>query len=284
MKNIKFLILGLSAILALNACNNGSKTASTESKDSATAKDTTAKPAAPKDSMLGDKVSEKGGVELYYFTGSPDFPDAELKMNKPEKKEYKAGDKVGFEFALKNYELTKQTPGAKSCMCNNSMKGQHIHLILNDKPYKALYKEKFDTALEAGHYIALTFLSRSYHESVKGKNAYQLTQFNVGKKEKDEDLSKPMLFYSRPKGEYKGKDMEKVLLDFYLVNTELSENGNKVRATINGNEFMITKWTGYAMKGLKPGENTIKLELLDKDGKLIPGVYNSVERKIKLVE
>jgi hypothetical protein len=288
MKNTHLHILSFCTALILSACNNGNSGSTTQdSRDSSVIVDSieNAKTVAPKENMVGEKLGEKGGIQVYCFTGSPDFPDAGLKLENPAAKALKDGDKVPFKFAVSNYELTKQTEGNSSCNCNNSAKGQHIHLILNNKPYKALYKPDFDTALAPGHYVAVAFLSRSYHESVKGKNAFQVTQFNVGpKKEKDMDLAKPMLIYSRPKGEYKGKDTTNILLDFYLLNTDLSETGNKVMATINGQPFPLTKWTGYALKGLKLGKNTIKLELMDKGGKLIPGDYNSVEREITLKE
>ena len=51
------------------------------------------------------------------------------------------------------------------------------------------------------------------------------------------DLNSEFLFYSRPKGTYKGKDTEKLLLDFYLINTTISPEGNKVKATINDTEI-----------------------------------------------
>jgi hypothetical protein len=91
------------------------------------------------------------------------------------------------------------------------------------------------------------------------------------------------MFYSRPKGEYKGLDTERVILDFYLVNTDLSSDGNKVRATINGEQFLIDKWAPYFMEGLPMGESTIKLELVDHTGNIIDGPFNSVERTISLV-
>ena len=98
------------------------------------------------------------------------------------------------------------------------------------------------------------------------------------------DLKAPHMFYSRPKGEYVGKDTEKIMLDFYLVNTDLSTTGNKVRATINGTEFMLDRWLPYIIEGLPMGEVTIKLELLDNNGAVLPGPYNTVERKITLKE
>jgi hypothetical protein len=90
------------------------------------------------------------------------------------------------------------------------------------------------------------------------------------------------MFYSRPKGEYTGEETKRVMLDFYLVNTDLSPEGNKVRATVNGTEFMLDRWLPYAIEGLPMGEITIKLELLDSEGKVLPGPYNSVERTITL--
>lgn len=227
-------------------------------------------------------LAEKNGIKLSYFQNGPDFPEAELKLEKPNVKKAIMPGNVFFKYHVKNFELTKQTEGGISCDCANSNQGQHIHEILNNEPYIARYTDTFTQKLKPGHYINLAFLSRSYHESVKGKNAYVLTQFNVGTDAKDVDLNGPLLFYSRPKGEYKGKDAEKILLDFYVLNTTLSENGNHVRATVNGNEFSLTQWTGYALTGLPMGENTIKLELVDKDGKIIPGPYNSVTRKITL--
>ena len=46
------------------------------------------------------------------------------------------------------------------------------------------------------------------------------------------DETKPTIIYSRPKGKYEGKDAEKIMLDFYLVNAELGEDGYKAKYTI----------------------------------------------------
>ena len=98
------------------------------------------------------------------------------------------------------------------------------------------------------------------------------------------DLEAPHLFYSRPKGTYKGADTEKVMLDFYLLNTTLSAEGNKVKATINGQEFTIDTWQPHFVEGLPMGENSFKLELVDKDGNYIEGPFNRVERTVTLSE
>jgi len=228
--------------------------------------------------------SHKKGPMIVKFKDATDFPTASIAMTSPTPGSLiSSGGKVHFGFNVVNYQLTAQTDTAMKT-CANSAQGQHIHFILNDKPYTALYKPERDTALADGHYVCMAFLSRSYHESIKHQSAYALSQFDIGSKKGDSvDLTKPLLIYSRPKGVYKGKDTKKILLDFYLVNADLSETGNKVIVTLNGTvSDTLKEWTGYLIKGLPMGENAIKLELVDKDGKLIPGPYNSVERKFIL--
>mgnify|MGYP001168982588 CR=1 FL=1 len=106
---------------------------------------------------------------------------------------------------------------------------EFIHFILNNGPYSAHYDQNFDYELPNGNNVVLAFLSRSYHESVKNSDAYVLTQIGDSNKI---NLESEFLFYSRPKGTYEGLDTEKLLLDFYLVNTKLSATGNKVKLTI----------------------------------------------------
>lgn len=96
------------------------------------------------------------------------------------------------------------------------------------------------------------------------------------------ELKTPTLIYSRPKGTYLGNDTENLLLDFFVLNTTLSENGTKVKATINNEEFMITEWAPHIVKGLPMGKVTIQLELVDAQGNLIPGPFNKVTRTVTL--
>ena len=176
-----------------------------------------------------------------------------------------------------------QTSNAKENGLANSGKGQHIHFILNNGPYSAHYESNFDKVLDPGNNVILSFLSRSYHESLKNAEAFSLIQLNPNEQEDDSiDLSSPLMFYSRPKGTYEGDDTKKLLLDFYLINTEISPDGNKVRVTINEEEFILDDWTPYYIEGLSLGEVTVKLELLDSSGNLIDAPFNPVERKVIL--
>lgn len=183
-----------------------------------------------------------------------------------------------FSFDVSDYILGIQTLKDFDYQLANSAKGQHIHFIVNNGPYSAHYEDTFTKQFEDSSNVILAFLSRSYHESVKNSNAYILTQ--VG--ENEIDLNKEFLFYSRPKGTYKGVDTEKLLLDFYLVNTNLSSTGNKVKATIQDTEFIIEEWAPYYIEGLPKGEIKIKLELIDASGNLIDSPFNPSNRTVIL--
>jgi hypothetical protein len=223
---------------------------------------------------------EKNGLRVYELKGSPDFPDAALELVAPLNGASLLEAKDTFNFRVKNFQLGAQTADAAQKMCANSSKGQHIHFIMDNAPYVASYSTEIVSEMKPGHHVLLAFLSRSYHESLKHKEAYLLKEFNVGKAAKDNfDEKEPHLFYSRPKGEYIGdQETKRLMLDFYLINCQLSADGYKVRATINGNEFLLTKWVPYVIEGLPLGEVKIKLELLDRNNKLVASPFNGVER------
>ena len=224
-------------------------------------------------------------ITLTKAPASPKYPDAQLSKLDVTTTATDSGFVVDYNFDVQNYELGAQTEDAATRGIANSGKGQHIHYIVNNGPYAAHYMPGVNDMLDEGNYVVLAFLSRSYHESVKSEGAFYVENLTLGDVEaNDADLTAPHLFYSRPKGTYKGDDTKKVMLDFYLLNTTLSADGNKVRATINGTEFMIDEWAPHYIEGLEMGTVTIKLELIDADGNAVPGPFNSVERTVTLEE
>ena len=245
------------------------------------------------DSNAGDKEMEvsvetdQSNITLEKLDGSPAYADAALQLDEPGNTQITEGGEVNFAFTVSNYELGAQTDGPNAQKLANSGKGQHIHFILNNQPYSAHYEPAFAKEIPDGVHHLVAFLSRSYHESVKNDNSVVVTKLEVGANAKDTiglNMEAPTLIYSRPKGSYAGKDTENLLLDFFVLNTTLSEDGNKVRATVNGEEFMIAEWAPHIVKGLPMGEVTITLELLDADDNLIPGPFNKVTRTVTLSE
>ena len=226
--------------------------------------------------LLLISCNNKSKITITKIEGSPEYPNAKISLNElipvPDALSYE------FSFNVSKYKLGMQTLKDFDYQLANSTKGQHIHFIVNNGPYSAHYEDTFTKKIKNENNVILAFLSRSYHESVKNSNAYVLTQIG----EKKIDLDSEFLFYSRPKGTYKEKDTEKLLLDFYLVNTKLSKDGNKVRATIQDYEFIIDEWAPYYIEGLAKGEVKIKLELINKSGDLIDTPFNPSERIVIL--
>ncbi len=218
-------------------------------------------------------------VYLKKIEDSPAYEDSSLEI----KEIIRSGEKYNFSFDINNYDLGIQTKKEFDYDLANSAKGQHIHFILNNGPYSAQYDQNFNYKLPDGNNVVLAFLSRSYHESVKNSDAYVLTQIGDSNKI---NLESEFLFYSRPKGTYEGLDTEKLLLDFYLVNTKLSASGNKVKLTIKQgtftHQFLIDSWDAYYIEGLDKGDVTIKLELINKEGNLIETPFNPSERVVTL--
>jgi len=106
--------------------------------------------------------------------------------------------------------------------------------------------------------------------------------------DKSVDATKPLLTYSRPKGEYKGADADAIMIDFWLANAKLQGDGGeyRVRYSVDGGEAkFIDKWQPIWLSGWTSGKHKVKLELVDKSGAVVDnGGYNSTEREITIVK
>jgi len=263
MKHIKLIALTLT-LVALTACKEEKK--QTEEQIETT------------------EVVEEVKISIAPLSESPAYSDASLILDTPNEMKLPVGE-ADFNFGLENYELGIQTDSPNAQKLANSGKGQHIHFILNNMPYSAHYEPNIKKEVPTGVHHLVAFLSRSYHESVKNDNSVVVRKLVVGDDAEDTiglNMEAPTLIYSRPKGTYVGKDTEQILLDFFVLNTELSEDGNKVIATINGEAFTISSWEPHVVSGLPLGEVTINLKLVDANGQVIPGPFNTVERTVQL--
>lgn len=225
-------------------------------------------------------LMEKGGLRLLAYGSENSYEDAKLSLVEGDRS-YSEGMNI-LQFEVENFQLAEQTNEAIASEIANSEKGQHIHYIHNNGPYSAHYTSKVEAELSEGNNVILAFLSRSFHESIKSPTAFVYKNLIVGENTIPYDISSPTLIYSRPKGSYKGK-INKVLVDFYLLNAELSKEGMKVRLTINDVEFILDSWQPYLVEGLSEGSHSFRIQLIDQDGKVIPGPFNdSGERIISL--
>jgi hypothetical protein len=171
----------------------------------------------------------------------------------------------------------------------------HVHLILDHRPYKPIFDPKSPIKLseltggdplDEGQHILVAFPSRANHESVKTKGALAMVEFWVGKKgERTQEINKPILIYSRPKGEYKGDMANHVLVDFQLAGAALAADKDHVHIVVTGPGIdgekaadVTTFGTPYYLDNLQDGSYTVKLDLIGTDGKTVPGSWNSTAR------
>lgn len=170
--------------------------------------------------------------------------------------------------------------------------GPHIHLILDNQPYQAIYNLDEPIILKdltAGTHTLRVFPVRPWHESFKNDGAFAQTTFHVLTKTEDNrpDPALPLLTYSRPKGTY---GAEPILLDFYLTNAPLhviaQENTEdaiadwRIRVTINNESFMLDNWQPIYLTGFEKGQNWVKLEFIDEQGNLVQNAFNNTVRVI----
>jgi len=195
--------------------------------------------------------------------------------------------RVSIEVDVKDYPLFKNEELGM---------GPHLHVILDNQPYRAVYNAEkpiiFEDLSPGTHTIRM-FASRPWHESFKNEGAYAQVTFHLFTETEDNapNPEKPLLTYSRPKGSY---GAEPILLDYYLTNAPIrlfeqesnsevevnpaSQNEWRVRATINGESFIMDSWLPVYLEGFQQGRNWIKLELLDGDGNLIENAFNTTAR------
>lgn len=168
--------------------------------------------------------------------------------------------------------------------------GPHLTLILDNQPSQAVYDIGEPVILESltpGTHTLRVFASRPWYESFKNDGAYAQTTFHIYTQNGNNSLnpSLPLLTYNRPRGTY---GAEPILLDFYLTNAPLhviaQENPDvadwRIKATINGESFLLDDWQSIYLKGFQKGENWVQLEFIDEKGNKVENSYNNTVRII----
>lgn len=309
MRIIKLLSF-FTAIALIAACG-GTPTANNTANAN-----TAAKPEVQKLSVVErpEKV-----VDMMAARGEQDKADPTLKIAEP-----KADATVASSTVKVKLELGGDLKGYKPGMNEETHTGNHIHVILDNQPYEAYYNldQEFELRnVSDGEHTLRVFPSRPWHESYKNDGAFAMVKFTVKNGGADEtkpatvngqlmsnantaptpegkdmpasmagavDAKRPLLTYSRPKGEYKGEDTKAVMIDFWLSNAKLKDDGGeyRVRYSVDGGESQfIDKWAPIWLTGWVAGKHTVKLELVDKDDKLVDnGGYNSTTREITITK
>ncbi len=311
----RFLLLVITAVAALSlaGCSGNQDNANTTTTSTVT---------PPATQVLKVGSTPQTILDLKTTRGEQDEAKPELHVVSPAD-----GAVVNGPVVAVKLHLAGDLKGYKPHKDPATQKGNHIHVILDNEPYEAYYEldQPFELRnVVAGKHILRVFPSRPWHESYKNDGAFRMVTFTVkgggdvskptttnsgqtmannnaagtqtpreGKDMKastagDVDPTKPLLTYSRPKGEYKGAEADPIMIDFWLSNARLKGDGGeyRVRYIIDDDEpRYIDKWEPVWLSGWLSGKHIVRLELLGPDQNPVKnGDFNITTREITIVK
>lgn len=238
----------------------------------------------------GDAGGEAGPVRLVEgerTTPTPENADVDIEYPRPNALSPDSLAEAGLE--VEGFELGTPTSGEESRGIAASGRGQHIHFIVDNAPYVAIYDDDrvIDiSGLDTGAHVLRAFPARSWHESIKTDSAFAIRKFYVNDTTPDVEWERdtPLLTYSRPKGLYRGPGADSIMVDFFVTNAQLGPDAHSVRLTVDDSlVYELDEWKPYYLLGLDSGEHSVKLDLLDPEGVVVPGPFSTTERVITVV-
>jgi hypothetical protein len=245
--------------------------------------------------------TEQSGIRTMPVARTPESNTIVLRIALPKDGEY-VSPSSWIQFRIDGYALGTSSQFERASEIVESKMGQTVHVVIDEDPYFEVNEPALDPYNEGGYYYDTSykfqvpyqlsegmhtvriFPARSFGESLKGDKTFQAIKLYVNSDENDDvDLAAPYITYNEPSNNMKLVEGKPILLDFYVSNTELSADGYKVRFSIDGKvNRILTSWQPYYIYGLKKGEHTVRLELLDETGAVVPGRFNNVSHKIRV--
>jgi len=219
-------------------------------------------------------VLERGGVKLTEVHNIPHFEDVEVSLE-AENQRFKLG-KNELEFITNFFNIGQRTIDQDQHKVKNEEGGQYLSVINNNGPTKRQFGNYIEADLQNGDNYYLCFLSRSYNISLKAPKTaflFNITAGENGCSSNTNVMDTVAYAIHQPSGIYTGLEREKILLDFYLKNVSIGDNGNYAIIKIDDTEFKITKWSPYWITGLKKGSHMVGIEIFNKGGEIINSVF-----------
>jgi hypothetical protein len=231
---------------------------------------------------------------------SPDADNVQLTIQYPEDNELKNSLPIHVQVRVDGFPLGIETELPRRKEIRACDKGQTIRVVVDDNPYILLneddapsdafdnhdvyFRQSVETHIKQnikpGDHLIRVYPAYSYGEAVRGDGSYNASTFCYKKQGITKiDLSAPMITYNEPTGSFKSN--QPILLDFLVNNCELSSGGYTVKLSIDGKAVKtLTSSMPNYIYGLSKGSHIIKLELLDRTGKLVNNPFTSPSRTI----
>lgn len=210
---------------------------------------------------------------------------------------------VNLQLRLTGFPLGTMSDFERKNDLINDQFGQSMRIFIDNLPYFSIYQSFIDDLddttvyydrtlniavpynLRQGMHVMRIVPVRSYGECLKGRSAFAASIFYIGEEKNNlnVDLQAPFITYNEPSGNVIYPRNQPILLDFYVSNVQLSRDGYKVRVTIDDRiRRLLVGWFPFYIYGLTSGNHKIRLQLLDEKNETVPGMFNDVEKTIRI--
>jgi hypothetical protein len=240
-------------------------------------------------------------VRIVPVRPTPEPDNVELSITFPKMDQVVSGYSLDVQLQLEGFNVGTNSDFDRAKQIYNDPMGQSVLVFIDDHEPFEIYKSFVDAldnnnlyynwtlnqvipfSLKEGFHVIRAFPARSFGEGLKGPGRFAVRRFYVGERKAylDVDLCAPYLTYNEPLESLTYCPHQPILLDFYLTNIQLSQDGYKVRVTIDGDiTRILTQWVPYYIYGIPSGRHTIELELINEKNEVAPGAFNKVKRTI----
>lgn len=228
---------------------------------------------------------------------------AKIKIVYPENEEMKNSLPIRMVVIVSNYSLGEDSAFQRTQEIYNWDIGQSIRVVIDNRPFfakitqqiapfeeegiyfQSIFEFYLPQDLAEGSHVLRAYLVRSYGESLKNPFSFDAVTFYYKDKKKlsEVDLNAPYLTYNEPAVNHSYDDNKPILLDFYVKNCKLSQNGYKVKLIIDKKDiYFLDKWSPYYIFGLRKGIHQLRLQLMDSNNKLVSGKFNDIKAQFNI--
>jgi hypothetical protein len=166
--------------------------------------------------------------------------------------------------------------------------GNRLHVILDNespRPHVDTRRPLVIKNLKEGGHTLRVYAVRPDGTAIDMPETFAMVHFFVKKKDFQNyaDPRKPFITLNFPDGGMVDLDVHgRLCFDYLVRNAELSEGGFQVRYTIQSYTGTVSRPGPFYFANVKPGKQTLIVELVSSSGITALGAFNRVERKFEV--